>query len=410
MEFKNLQYGQSNEILRFIINSGKIDINDVQNCMKEMKRKELLEKHPYKIWQGRDGKWYTYIPDEKKGRIQRERYSRAEIESLIIDYWKTQMENPTIREVFSEWNDRRLELKKISNATHLRNCQIFNRHYGEFGDRKIKAVTEEDFCEFLEEQIADKDLTAKAFSNLKTVTRGLLKRAKKRKLISFNVEELFQELDTSETDFRKVIKEDYQEVFSEEEMPVMVNYLKENLDAKNIGILLMFATGIRVGELVALKHDVFDGNTFKIRRTETRYMGEDGKYAYAVKEFPKSEAGVRTVVIPDDYAWLCSRIKMLNPFGEYVFVDKAGKRMTTNCIRRRLEKNCLKIGIYKKSPHKIRKTYGTILLDHNVDNRFIMEQMGHTDIMCTENHYHRNRRSIDAKTQIISNIPEFQAK
>ncbi|MCR2050847.1 site-specific integrase [Acetatifactor muris] len=378
--------------------------------MKEMKRKELLEKHPYKIWQGRDGKWYTYIPDEKKGRIQRERYSRAEIESLIIDYWKTQMENPTIREVFSEWNDRRLELKKISNATHLRNCQIFNRHYGEFGDRKIKAVTEEDFCEFLEEQIADKDLTAKAFSNLKTVTRGLLKRAKKRKLISFNVEELFQELDTSETDFRKVIKEDYQEVFSEEEMPVMVNYLKENLDAKNIGILLMFATGIRVGELVALKHDVFDGNTFKIRRTETRYMGEDGKYAYAVKEFPKSEAGVRTVVIPDDYAWLCSRIKMLNPFGEYVFVDKAGKRMTTNCIRRRLEKNCLKIGIYKKSPHKIRKTYGTILLDHNVDNRFIMEQMGHTDIMCTENHYHRNRRSIDAKTQIISNIPEFQAK
>ena len=58
-------------------------------------------------------------------------------------------------------------------------------------------------------------------------------------------------------------------VFSNEEMPLMINYLKNNLDAKNIGILLMFATGIRVGELVTLKHDVFDGNTFKIRRTET---------------------------------------------------------------------------------------------------------------------------------------------
>lgn len=52
----------------------------------------------------------------------------------------------------------------------------------------------------------------------------------------------------------------------------------------------------------------------------------------------------------------------------------------------------------------------TFRIRHNVDNRLIMEQMGHTDIACTENHYHRNRQSIDAKSQIISSIPEFQAK
>ena len=63
---------------------------------------------------------------------------------------------------------------------------------------------------------------------------GSSSRAKKRKLISFNVEDVFQDLDTSETDFKKIIKEDYEEVFSEDEMPVMINYLKENLDAKNI--------------------------------------------------------------------------------------------------------------------------------------------------------------------------------
>ncbi len=405
-----LRYAEGNDILRFIINNGMIDISDVQDSMEAMKREELLKRHPYKIWQGKEGKWYTYLPDEKKGRVQRERNTQREIENLVIRYWKTQEENPKITEVFEEWNDRRLELKKISDATYLRNRQIFDRHYGEFGGRRIRSVSMESFQDFLEEQVSEKGLTAKAFSNLKTVTRGLLKRAKKRKLIDFNVEELFQDLDTSETDFKKVIKEDYEEVFSEEEMPRMISYLKENLDAKNIGILLMFATGIRVGELVALKHEVFDGNTFKIRRTETRYMGEGGKYVYDVKEFPKSEAGVRTVIIPEDYTWLCSKIKMLNPFGEYIFTDKDGKRMTTNCIRRRQERNCRKLGIYRKSPHKIRKTYGTILLDHNVDNRMIMEQMGHTDIACTENHYHRNRRSIDAKSQIISSIPEFQAK
>lgn len=347
---------------------------------------------------------------DEEGRKLKKRTSQKAIEDDVIEYLKEQIENPTISEIFHEWNDRRLELKKISNATHLRNVQIFNRHYKEFGCKKIKLVSIEDVQEFLEKQVSEKELTAKGFSNLKTITRGLLKRAKKRKLISFNVEELFQDLDTSETDFKKVIKEDYEEVFGEDEMPVMIDYLKENLDAKNIGILLMFATGIRVGELVALKHEVFDGNTFKVRRTETRYMGEGGKYVYSVKEFPKSEAGVRTVVIPDDYAWLCSKIKLLNPFGEYIFVDENGKRMTTNCIRRRQERNCKKLGIYKKSPHKIRKTYGTILHDNNVDNRLIMEQMGHTDIACTETHYHRNRRSIDAKSRILSSLPEFQAK
>lgn len=228
------------------------------------------------------------------------------------------------------------------------------------------------------------------------------------RILGFNVEEIFQDLDTSDTDFQKRIKEDYEEVFNEKEMSTMVKYLSANLDAKNIGILLMFATGIRVGELVALQHDVFDGNTIKIRRTETRFLGEDGKYVYSIKEFPKSEAGVRTVVIPKDYEWLCAKIRTLNPFGEYVFTDKNGKRMTTNCIRRRQEQNCKKLGIYRKSPHKIRKTYGSILLDHNVDNRLIIEQMGHTDINCTESHYHRNRKDIEQKSQIISSIPEFK--
>ncbi|MBD5530240.1 MAG: tyrosine-type recombinase/integrase [Lachnospiraceae bacterium] len=71
---------------------------------------------------------------------------------------------------------------------------------------------------------------------------------------------------------------------------------------------------------------------------------------------------------------------------------------------------CEKLGIYKKSPHKLHKTYGSILLDHNIDNRMIVEQMGHTDISCTENPYHRNRRNLDAKSQILSSIPELQAK
>ena len=402
-----MQCVQDSDILQFIINNGIININDIQNSMEAMKRKELLEKHPYKIWQGKDGKWYTYIPDGE-GRKLKKRIMQESIEDDVIEYWRTQAENPTIKEIFEEWNDRRLMLDKISNATHLRNKQIFNRHYKSFGTKRIKNVTLEEFEEFLEEQIPEHQLTAKAFSNLKTITRGFLKRARKRKLLTFSSDELFQELDTSETDFKKVIKEDYEEVFDEAEMPIMIEYLKSNLDMVNIGILLMFVTGARVGEIVSLKHEDFEENTFKIRRTETRYLDQDNKYVYEVKEFPKSQAGVRTAIIPEDFFWLARAIQRQNPFGEYVFV-KNGKRISTQSVRMRLKRICQKLNIYHKSPHKIRKTYGTILLDNHIDNKLIMGQMGHTDILCTENHYHRNRKSVDRKSQILSSIPEFKA-
>lgn len=385
-----------------------IDLAYVQEQIEMNKRKELLAKHPYRIWEGKDGKWRTYLPDKEKNRKLVKRNTEQSIEDVVAEYWKEQLENPTIREVFTEWNDRRLELKKISDSTHLRNEQIFNRHFSEFGKRKIKSVDQEDIEEFLEEQIPEYNLTSKAFSNLKTITRGFLKRARKRKLIDFNVEELFQEMDVSDSDFHKVIHEDYEEVFDEDEMPKIMEYLIDHPDMSNIAILLMFVTGARIGEVVALKHSDFDGCTFKIRRTETRYK-KDGKYICEVKNFPKSHAGVRTAIIPHEYAWIAEKIQHINPFEEYIFV-KDGKRVSTHSIRMRLRRVCDKLKIFRKSPHKIRKTYGTILLDNHIDQQLIIGQMGHTNILCTENHYHRNRKGIKKKSIIISSIPEFQNK
>lgn len=403
-----MQYGQGNDILRFIINNGMVNISDVQNSIEAMKREEVLKKHPYKIWEGKDGKWYTYLPDGE-GRKLKKRTTQKAIENEVIQYLKSEIVNPTIEEVFHEWNDRRLELKKISQSSHLRFKQIFNRHYKEFGKKKIKNVTSQDIEEFLEEQIAQYELSAKAFSNLKTITKGLLKRAKKRNLIDMNVEELFQEMDTSESHFKRKIKEDCEEVFSEDELPKVLSYLTENPDLKNLGILLMFLTGIRVGELVTLKHSDFDGNTFKIRRTETKYVDENGKYVYGVKDFPKSEAGVRTVIIPKSYSWVTNKLRLVNPFGEFIFVEAGDRRLTTNCMRRRMERVCDKLGIVRKSPHKARKTYGSILLDNGIDNKLITDLMGHTDILCTEGHYHRNRKTLERKSEILSDIPEFLA-
>ena len=54
------------EMLQFALESGMIDESTIQEKMEMNERKKYLEKHPYKIWKGKDGKWYTYLPDKKK--------------------------------------------------------------------------------------------------------------------------------------------------------------------------------------------------------------------------------------------------------------------------------------------------------------------------------------------------------
>lgn len=398
----------TDELLKFAVENGILDLSTIQREMEMNERKKYLEMHPYEIWKGNDGKWRTYLPDKEKGRRLVKKSEEDSIKEAIITYWKTEEENPTIDEVFNEWNDRKLELKKISPATHCRNKQFYNRHYTEFGKKRIKHLEWEDFEEFLEEQVPKFDLSAKAFSGLKGVTKGFLQRAKKRKLVDFDVVTKMNELDVTEVDFKHVIKEDYQEVYDDSEYAKIMRYLKDNLDVRNLGILLLFVTGMRVGELCTLKHSDFEGNTIKIRRTETRFL-KDGKYVYEVKEFPKTKAGVRTVIVPEDYTWLIRKITLRNPFEEYVFTNSTGKRLTVNTFRSRLRTINKNLEIVQKSPHKIRKTYGSILLDNKIDKNLVTSVMGHTTILCTENHYHRNRKSIIVKSQIISSIPEFKA-
>lgn len=110
----NLQYGQSGEILQFIIDNGMIDISDVQNSIETMKKEELLKKHPYKIWQGKDGKWYTYLPDESKkdGRRLVKRSEKKSLEDVVVSYWK-KTEKIFLEDIFGEWLLQKLEYGEI---------------------------------------------------------------------------------------------------------------------------------------------------------------------------------------------------------------------------------------------------------------------------------------------------------
>jgi integrase len=51
--------------------------------------------------------------------------------------------------------------------------------------------------------------------------------------------------------------------------------------------------------------------------------------------------------------------------------------------------------------HKIRKTYGTTLLDNHVSETLVAYQMGHSDISTTKKYYYRNNQSKEHKVKEI---------
>lgn len=394
--------------LKYLIDSGIIDVPNIQSILEMKKRQELLDNHPYKMWCGSNGKWYTYLPDEEKGRILKKKSTKKDIEDVVVQYQESVMSNPTIDEVFTEWNDHRRDIGRIAKSSHTRLRQVYDRHFKEFGKRRIANVKENEWIDFLEAQVFEHNLSSKAFASLKSVVRGMLKWAKRQGMITYSPELMLTELDLSNTVFSKKIKEDYEEVFDEDETQKMLSYLIGNRDVRNDGIILLFVSGVRVGELVGIKPQDIDlnSNTVKIRRTETRFK-EGNNTIFAIKEYPKTKAGIREIVIPTSYSWLLKELSDKSKGHEFVF-EEDGKRLTTLLIRKRIYSICKKVGVYKKSPHKIRATYDTILLDNGVDKRTVKDQMGHSDIAVSEKSYHRNRKSIKNKAVIIDAIADFR--
>lgn len=387
--------------MRFIINSGMIDISDVQNSVEAMKREELLKKHPYKIWEGKDGEWYTYLPRQGNGRVLKKRKLKSDLENIIIDYYKNQRE-VLLSDIFEEWSLQKLEYGEIQKQTYDRYKTDFHRFFdnSDIVEKDIRKITEDDLELFIRETIKRKGLSNKAYGGLRLLIVGIFKYAKKKKMTEISITQFMGDLDLPKKCFSKKVVKDEESVFMDSEVEKITSYIKENISLINYGILLAFQTGVRVGELCTLKYSDIKGNKLCIRRTEVRYRGKDGKYIFEVRESPKTEAGNRDIILNSDAQQTLKAIRKLNPFGEYMFMSE-GKRIKEKAFSVKIVKICRYVGIRERSMHKARKTYATKLINGGVDESLVIKQMGHTSIDCTKGHYYFNNKSDeDAAKQI----------
>ncbi len=398
-----LENMEERELLQYALEHGMIDVSYVQEQIEMNKRRELLEKHPYKIWEGRDGKWYTHFYDDNGNRIIRKRKTKNEIEDLVCDYWKEKSENPTIEEVFREWISKKLKYKEIQKGSADRYETDFKRFFVEsgFSQKHIKQIEEDDIEEFVRVQIVAHDLSEKTFSGMRIVIKGIFQYAKKKKWTKISISEFFGDLDISKNSFKKTVRESEKEVLSEDEVPILVDYLSRSGSIWDLGVLLSIQTGVRVGELAALKKTDLHGNILKIRRTETREKNSEGKNILYVKEFTKTEAGMRNIILAPNGINTIKAILEINPNGEYLFENSEGKRIRGNTFNKHLDIVLKKLNLNHRSMHKLRKTYCTMLINSGCDDSLVMRQMGHSSIDTSRKYYYFSNRNIDNQTRQI---------
>lgn len=397
------------ELLKFAIQEGMLDISAVQKKMEMKRKEEVLAKHPYDIYQDNQGRFCTYFPSEtsKSGRVRKTRKSREDLLDDVYRFWKEHdIDEPTVEDIYREWSDAKLKRNEITIQTKNRYDRDYDLMMSEFGKRKIKMIEEYDIEEFLIDSIRKYSLTQKGFSNLRTLVYGTFKYAKKKKIVDFSISQIINDMEVSRRLFRKVSKDLDQLVFMPEEKEKLEKALLGDQDnIISVGLLLLFKTGMRPGELAALKWEDIDleNITVHVHRTEIRYQDADRKLHVEVRNSPKTDAGNRIIVVPDKYRFIFEKLKELNPNGEYLFM-KDGARICCARFSYRLRKLCEQLHIVNKSQNKIRKTYATELVESDVSDSFITSQLGHTKIDTTLTYYFKDRMDIDTKKRVVNSI------
>lgn len=435
-----LELLEKNNLLSEVFTDGKLNTDLLHKKVQMIQQEQIIsECHKYKITY--DGRfWKTYVPDptdEKHHRKLIKRKERADLNAFLANFYQTGLYfNPTLMEMFNSWNDARLQDEQISSSTHYRNAQAAHRYLQEFGQRRLREISMIEMQEFIESIPKTIPIKAKAYSDIKSIIKGTLVYSKREceKLVPYSVRELFYEL--MPVKCKPVTRNDEEDVFSIKETEVIVKHLtNDTANLKSLGLLLVFLTGIRIGELVSLSGSDFliEGNVryIHVHKTESRYSDDSiekqpgkrqrskGNQIYYLKDSPKTEAGDRRIPIPSDYNWLWTRLKanasIVNDHdshGNSITINavfhKAGKRLHTEAFRKEIYKICDLLEIPRRSPHKIRKTYASILMDAKADSLTVTNLMGHTEIRTTENFYHRNRKTMGKKQELVDSIPEFQ--
>lgn len=176
-------------------------------------------------------------------------------------------------------------------------------------------------------------------------------------------------------------------VFSLEEEERLLCYLTENMNRRALGILICLFTGIRVGELCAMRCDDINLPEKKMHVNKTmqrlRVNTEESKTEIKILE-PKSTCSVRTIPLPD------SIMELLEEYyipGTFLLTGSSERFVEPRTMQNQFKRVIASCGIRDANFHATRHTFATRCIELGFDVKSLSEILGHASVSITMNRY-----------------------
>lgn len=177
------------------------------------------------------------------------------------------------------------------------------------------------------------------------------------------------------------------ELFDECEINKLCGLSDDN-DPVRLGILLCLNTGIRIGEICALKWSDIDlkDNVLHIKKTLQRIKNpnfEEPKTIVVITE-PKSRKSIRDIPIP---TFLIPSLQRLRQDGDCYFLTALPSFTEPRCLSFKYKKCLNELGIKYRNFHCLRHTFATKCVKAGVDVKTLSELLGHSSVQITLDRY-----------------------
>ena len=145
-----------------------------------------------------------------------------------------------------------------------------------------------------------------------------------------------------------------------------------NTSLRNAAIIeLLFATGLRVSELCSLNEQYID-----LKNGSIRIMGKGAKER--ILQIGNPEVLLTLQRYADSNA---AQIRKTS----YFFINRLSTRISEQSVRFLIKRLCIKANVSQKiTPHMFRHSFATLLLEEDVDIRYIQRMLGHSSILTTQ--------------------------
>lgn len=238
-------------------------------------------------------------------------------------------------------------------------------------------ITEEDVQNFIIEKLSY-GLAKKTIKDMVAVLKSVVKYGVKYKIFSFEDWEVKYPTDS---------KHNCLQTLTLRHQRILMRYLIDNTTSQNIGILLSLCTGMRIGEVCALKWtDVdFNNRVITIRETVGRIYNCKLKSTEKIYSTPKTKNSCREIPISKQLFQALKSVKRtsITPFVVGNSIQSKEPRSYRDYFSRLLKR----LEIPKITFHGLRHTFATRCIESQCDYKTVSTLLGHSNISTTLNLY-----------------------